>query len=316
MLRCVVTLMIGCAIAANADPAPATQTAPDATIELKLEDPLTAESRCYVDLDTAAVLPRGEMIADRTELRRWIEQHGVDLMCESREPADGLIAYGLCLRDATADVDHPPDFVTLRRMFEKADAPPFDFVSPTPLPKTYLFRTSDGAMGVLEVSEFLENPSGMRIRYRLVHEPQKAPLVRNPVAGRINQFAMRVQVQRLRLNKLRETYGENHELVKQAAHDLDLYIDLFKVVQNEPDQALQSLKIARISNEYTMRSYAEKLGPQAGQLMLLKQRQSQLDSQIGDREAQLRRAKVPTTLPALPPLVSPATQPFAKDFHL
>jgi len=206
MLRRVLALLIFSISTTYAQPAPSTEPSSDMITELELEDPLTASSRCYVDLDKGAVIPRGEMIADRSELRRSIESHGIDLMCESREPADGLIAYGLCLRDAPADIDHPPDFVTLKRMFDKSDAAPFDFVSPTQFPKTYLFRTSGGAVGVLEITGKDEHAGGMRIRYRIVHEPPKAPLPRDRDAGRAIQFALRVHVQELRLNKLRNLW--------------------------------------------------------------------------------------------------------------
>ena len=98
------------------------------------------------------MLSRGETLDDMVESRRWIHEHGVDLMCESREPADGLIAYDMSIKANLVDIEHPPDFVTLRRMFEKAEAQPFDFLTPgDSLPKTYLFRTGDGALGVLEV---------------------------------------------------------------------------------------------------------------------------------------------------------------------
>jgi len=97
---------------------------------------------------------------------------------------------------------------------------------------------------------------------------------------------------------------------------LSLYQDLFKVVQTEPDESLQSLKIAKISNDYNMVLMAQKVGTQSTQWALLKQRQTQLESQIADRQAKLRNANRPATMPVLPRTVNPATQPFAKDFHL
>src|SRR6202012_2964125 len=39
------------------------------------------------------------------------------------------------------------------------------------LPKTYLFKTREGGMGLLQIISFNSNPSGVKIRYKLV-QPQ------------------------------------------------------------------------------------------------------------------------------------------------
>lgn len=36
------------------------------------------------------------------------------------------------------------------------------------LPKTFIFKTAKGSMGILQVIGFTENPRGVKIRYKLV----------------------------------------------------------------------------------------------------------------------------------------------------
>ncbi len=98
---------------------PSTQPTTNPIIEVRLEDPLTPESQCYLDLDTGKTYPRGETQVDMIAARQFIREHGIDLMCESREPARGLVAYDMCTQQETTDLRQPPMFATLRRMFEK-----------------------------------------------------------------------------------------------------------------------------------------------------------------------------------------------------
>jgi hypothetical protein len=41
------------------------------------------------------------------------------------------------------------------------------------LPATYLFKTREGGMGVLQIVGFTNNPSGVKIRYKLVQTASK-----------------------------------------------------------------------------------------------------------------------------------------------
>ena len=39
---------------------------------------------------------------------------------------------------------------------------------------SFLFRTSEGGAGVLQITTYTENPHGLKIRYKLVQEPDQA----------------------------------------------------------------------------------------------------------------------------------------------
>src|SRR6185369_13818057 len=81
-------LLICAASSRAADVAPTTR--PVGIIEIRLEDPLSPESKTYLDLDTGRTFARSEQSSlDFLASRQWVRQKGVDLMCESREPASG-----------------------------------------------------------------------------------------------------------------------------------------------------------------------------------------------------------------------------------
>src|SRR4051794_25561926 len=91
----------------------------DAIVAIQLADPISPQSKSYLDLDTAKTFTRGEASSDLFESRRWVRENGIDLMCESREPSNGLIAYDLAFREATnVKIDDPPEYATLREMFD------------------------------------------------------------------------------------------------------------------------------------------------------------------------------------------------------
>jgi hypothetical protein len=143
-----------------------------ATVEVRLDDPLDAQSRSYLDLDSGKTFAFGESTPqDYVESRRWMREKGIDTMCETREPSDGLVFYDMVVEKTSNTVDKPPTYADLRTRLEKVDPEPFDLESFDSLPQTLIFRTSDSDMGVLEVSEKMDAPSGLRLRYRIVQPP-------------------------------------------------------------------------------------------------------------------------------------------------
>ncbi len=48
--------------------------------------------------------------------------------------------------------------------------------SPDTLPQAVFFKTGDGKLGILQITGFTENPRGVKIRYKLVQDPNRAKL--------------------------------------------------------------------------------------------------------------------------------------------
>jgi hypothetical protein len=308
-------LAIGLAVIAQyarGEGPPTTQPASDSIVEFRLVDPLTPESCCYLDLDKGEVFPRGQTIADPFEARQWIQKNGIDLMCESREPACGLVAYNMAIKPATSDIDHPPEFVSLRRMFDKIDPQQFDFLTPDSLPKTYLFRTSDGALGVLEINTVVENPSGMRIRYRIIHEPPK-PAPMSAAQARAQSLARQVTAVQGRVAQFRSSLGDDNFQLLQAERMLDMLQDMQRVATGETNVQLQELKILRIRTVYRAAELREHYANNSEVVVKAQEAADRLTRQINEMTKPPPKVQAPATQ-KWPQ--TPVTQPFAEHFHL
>ncbi|HTL31452.1 MAG TPA: hypothetical protein VL282_19615, partial [Tepidisphaeraceae bacterium] len=173
-------LVGGCfAVRASAQlfaPAPAqlpTTAASNAIVEVQLEDPTKSESKTYLDFDHDKTFTYGESTPEDLDFsRRWLKEKGVDFMCESRSPADGFVAYDMTLVETDEKLEEIVDYAAVSRKLKSSEAQPFNAVSVgVALPKTYLFRTREGEVGALEISSIAQKPSGLQLRYRLIHEP-------------------------------------------------------------------------------------------------------------------------------------------------
>src|SRR4051812_44888932 len=113
--RCVSYSVIALSIAITTAAAGPSTTAPQDVIEVQLEDPLTRESKCYFDLDdnkTFTFDESGPAEFQRTQKR--IRDEGIDLMCETRAPAEGIVTHGIALVPTMESIDAPRDYATVR----------------------------------------------------------------------------------------------------------------------------------------------------------------------------------------------------------
>jgi hypothetical protein len=307
--------------AVQPDPPPANVQLP--IVEVQLEDPVTPQSKTYLDFDTGKTFARSDGSSlDYLASRQWVREHGVDLMCESRDPANGLISYDTVVRKSDSPIDKPPIYSALKRIFDRAEAQPFDMITPgAELPRTYLFKTSDGAMGVFEICAVTENPSGLKMRYRIVPEPPKPSLVRRQVIIQPPRMAaMRVAQQEKRLAELRPKFGELHPVVKKAERDLAMYKEMADVEKKETDPQLMALKTSKISLQYSLKTLQDRYPDDSVQIKAAQSRIDIMQKRIDQAET-LRNGGTNTTrafpAPATQPVkVSPVTQPSSQDFHL
>src|SRR4051812_49010128 len=65
-----------------------------------LSDPTSAGANAYLDLETGDTFTYGESNpSNLITARQWIRDHGVDVMCESREPVNGIVAYDMAMHE-------------------------------------------------------------------------------------------------------------------------------------------------------------------------------------------------------------------------
>jgi hypothetical protein len=267
----------------------------DSIIEVQLEDPTSAKAKSYLDLDTGATYTYGESTPeDFLQSRRWITQTGCDLMCESRAPAEGFVAYDMVLVDSQQGINQPLDFRALRKEVGEKDAEPFQLISAgSSASRTYHFRTKDGAMGVLEIASIVtDDPPGIRLRYKIVRQP--IPIAPRP----LSQEELRVQLQQQQLAQLQQKYLQNHPLVIEAQRKLKLYQKMAEVEGKEPNPQLRAVMMAKVAEEYVLDVMRESLGDRNPQVLHLQWNLIQVDAQI---------AKMKKTQPASKPATTETT---------
>jgi hypothetical protein len=136
-----------------------------------------------IDLDIGSLLSGSQAMWDAgTDVqKRWMQTNGVDALCVV-PGVGGLV--GLDMK--TLSVPPPTwDEVSMKMLNQLVGSPRQETVSLTlPLPTAYalqnakeaaaptwLFQTREGAMGVLQITGFTDNPRGVKIRYKLVQTP-------------------------------------------------------------------------------------------------------------------------------------------------
>ena len=152
-----------------------------------LGDPQKAVAE-LLDLDTGRRATMTEFGRDDRQTHRWIREHRMDALGGGREAGGvGLMLFDVAVwenpsidwekitaaevRDHRALAQTEPDTITT--IYEQ---------DLSKLPRTCLFRTREGGLGVLQVVA-AEGPRFVKIRYKLVQEPPSGSAAAPPVEG-------------------------------------------------------------------------------------------------------------------------------------
>ncbi len=122
-----------------------------------------------IDFDRGEVgdLP-GALEANYALKYGWMAERGFDALVWRQ---DGLECPGVTTADATLmDWDDLPATAVAARLqdVEKLDAPALQTWGK--LPATWVFRTREGGLGLLQITGFTDNPRGVKLRYKLVQK--------------------------------------------------------------------------------------------------------------------------------------------------
>jgi hypothetical protein len=126
----------------------------------------------WIDLDSGKVFAPPSFTNMLGAVERWIEECRLDAVATEAANSQGRCLRGIQLVAFPIPKEGWDDERTL---VEWRDAlallkPSFrvDLVAREPLPATFWFKTREGAMGVLQITAFTEQPPGLRVRYKLV----------------------------------------------------------------------------------------------------------------------------------------------------
>jgi hypothetical protein len=129
----------------------------------------------YVDLDAGKLFTRPE---EGLGLQQWFRQQGIDALCDVDAPVSGLLGIDMVIwpmPDTTWETLGPKE-LSEQGLGGSAKPPfPVSMSAAGKLPATFVFRTRQGGVGILQIVGFTEQPRGVKIRYKMV-QGAAAPL--------------------------------------------------------------------------------------------------------------------------------------------
>ncbi|MGD2174932.1 MAG: ankyrin repeat domain-containing protein, partial [Candidatus Brocadiaceae bacterium] len=137
------------------------------------------ETEMFIDLDGTRLRtpPEGLDPGDSDALMRWIRDSGVDALCETSVSVRGLVCFEMVVHPTSETIWErgSAEHVSSRELLATGTpgSPVFMTAKGDP-PATYMFRTREGGMGILQIVGFTEDPEGVRIRYRMVQGREAA----------------------------------------------------------------------------------------------------------------------------------------------
>jgi hypothetical protein len=119
------------------------------------------------------VTPPGEMSPrNETAQQQWLAQNSVDTMADELTTGPMLVSYEFkCVfkeMESNSWETLRPDTVVADLQTGEGLKEVAETRSPKMLPATFLFKTREGGMGVVQIVGFTDNPHGVKIRYKLV----------------------------------------------------------------------------------------------------------------------------------------------------
>lgn len=146
-----------------------------------------------IDLDTGTVVtPPEEAFKDGSKSAIvWAEQHGIDAGGNVSEISRGLIGFDLIAVPVSNKSWDGSVLSSLQEIVALSKPGNPVFLSPgSALPTTFLFATREGAKGVVQITDFTDNPPGVKIRYKLVKARDTAPAATNSTSPGPFQFRL------------------------------------------------------------------------------------------------------------------------------
>lgn len=164
----------------SAKPAPAESGAivlPGQEVERRLGGD-TAGSDMFIDLDTGRVFSISQDVADIEPMLEWMREQGIDAFYQQGVEPESLIAADVAVVAVAASAWESTALDGLVRTHLPPRAPgafPVLLRAEGGLPASFLFRTREGAGGILRIEGFDKGASGgVKIRYKLA-APQGPP---------------------------------------------------------------------------------------------------------------------------------------------
>lgn len=134
----------------------------------------------FIDLDTGRLFspPPGLSLADTNAFAAWLRDNGIDAMGKTSVSVRGLVGMEMIARPldgAQWESLEAHDALANEVLKHGSPGAPVFLTAKGQLPETFLFKTREGGVGVLQITGFTDNPRGAKIRYKLVRRADANP---------------------------------------------------------------------------------------------------------------------------------------------
>ena len=134
----------------------------------------------FIDLDRNLTFKRkrGDLSLEETE--SWVKSLGIDAVAVTIKGAEvqGLAGWDMRLLQVEPDIWESPTPAALQPLIERVEFvehPECVMRADRALPATFLFKTREGRLGLLQITGFPDNPRRVEFRYKLVRSRNQHP---------------------------------------------------------------------------------------------------------------------------------------------
>ncbi|MBN2291662.1 MAG: PEGA domain-containing protein [Pirellulales bacterium] len=152
------------------------QTTWEPVIERVVNEEMSKQGNQFIDFDTGKVFAPPKPGSNQT-LEKWIADTGIDAIGGTRKGIQGLVGIEMIVFPAENQFWDmlPAEKVTDNAVFARGKAgTPIYISGQGKLPTTHIFKTREGGRGILQIVGFVDKPSGVKIRYKLVKQTKEA----------------------------------------------------------------------------------------------------------------------------------------------
>ncbi len=147
----------------------------DPTIEITVNDAPSVGKDCLIDFDTGKLFSLPENWREVMEKNdgEWVIKNGIDASAATRSNIKGFICEDMIFTIAPGGSSYwdnvKADSLVTSDLWEmgKPGRPAY-MTAQGQLPATYIFKTREGRIGILQITGFNDEPRGVNIRYKMV----------------------------------------------------------------------------------------------------------------------------------------------------
>jgi len=139
-------------------------------IEITINDAVSVKNDSMIDFDTGKLFSMPEDFAQKATIT-WISEKGIDAVGASRETVKGLDCVDMIfiqVNNSFWESIKASDIAGMNLWESGKPGRPAAMTAQGSLPATYLFGTRERGMGILQILGFIQNPNGIKIRYKML----------------------------------------------------------------------------------------------------------------------------------------------------